>query len=501
MRWLLIWMSLILGVVGLCAQEDTEAEVSAAQEALLNETNETPRQWVKPPPPIPEDGIADVLLIPVHGPIGKTQEYVMRRAIKQAIDSGAEVLLLDMDTPGGRADIMLEMMEMLDRFEGHTIVFVNTEATSAGAVISMAADDIFMAPRSVIGSAGIITSTGQDLGETLRQKLNSYMDAKVRAINNERPRRADVLRAMMVSEYVLELDGKVISPEGNLLMLTAEEAFELYGDPPIPLLASGIHQDVASLLEAEYGQQYTLSRLEVTWSEEVAMFMEKITPILLGLGFLLLMLEFYSPGFGAMGITGLCLLGVVFLSNYVAGLAGYEPLIFFVIGFALIMVELLLIPGVMFLAITGVILMLGALLWSLSDVWPKTDSPGFDIDMANVLGAMGDIAFGLLITIFFFALLYRFLPRSWLWNKLVLQKTSGGAPAYEKIASSGAAGSTMPAIGARGIAVTHLRPSGRIEVGNVQYEATLVGGWADRGDTVVITGYNNFHLLVDKLES
>jgi len=453
--------------------------------------------WTHPPVPLPEDGIANIYVIPIHEEIGKTNKYILRRGLKDAIDKGAEVVILDLDTPGGRGDIMLEMMDMIDRYEGRTIAYVDTEAMSAGALISASADEIYFAPKSVIGAAAVINSTGEDIPHTLKTKIDSYMDVKLRAITTDNPRRADVLRAMMQEDYVLEIDGKIIKDKGVLLSRTAEEAMALYGDPPTPLLGSGIYKSVEDLARAEYGDgHYKIKHFETSWSETAAMLMEKAAPVLIGIGILALVVEFYTPGFGLPGITGLALLALVFISNYIAGLAGNEPILFFAIGFLLLLLEILLFPGIVVMATTGILFMLGALVWSLADVWPKTGG-GISMNYDALLGALWQVLLGIVIAAVAFALLYRFLPKSWIAGRLVLQSVSGGGTPLPSDAPLPTP-SGLPTPGRYGTAASNMRPSGTVEIDGALYEATLVFGSAEHGDPIVVTGHKDNSLLVEK---
>ncbi|HSH09025.1 MAG TPA: hypothetical protein VK995_01465, partial [Oceanipulchritudo sp.] len=278
-------------------------------------------------------GSISVYRVPITEAISKTNLFILRRSIKQAIQEGVEVIVLDMDTPGGRLDVTLEMMELLDRFAGETVTYVNKDAVSAGAYISMATDSIYFAPDGVMGAAAVVSGTGQDIDENMKAKINSYLLARMRSYTNEFPYRSDLIRAMADLDYELTIDGKVLKKEGELLSLTAGEAIALYGDPPRPLLADGIAENLEELLNQRYGVGvWELKTFQISWSEEAAKYFDSIAPILLGLGLLLLFVEFKTPGFGIFGILGLVLVGIVFASNYMAGLAGFEAIIFFIIG-------------------------------------------------------------------------------------------------------------------------------------------------------------------------
>ena len=100
-----------------------------------------------------KDGPAKVYVIPVHGQIGSAQLYILRRGLKAAVEKGIDAVIIDIDTPGGELNTTLEMMKVLDRFKGETLTFVSNEAISAGVYISASTQDIYFAPKSVIGSA------------------------------------------------------------------------------------------------------------------------------------------------------------------------------------------------------------------------------------------------------------------------------------------------------------------------------------------------------------
>jgi membrane-bound serine protease (ClpP class) len=309
--------------------ESVEVE-SAADLDDVNREDEPERFVDKTPeeraaPLLSEDGKVHVYRVPITEAISKPNLFILRRSIKQAIEMGVKVIVLDMDTPGGRLDVTLDMMELLDRFEGETLTYVNRDAISAGAYISMATDSIYFAPDGVMGAAAVVAGGGQEIDESMKAKINSYLLARMRSYTEEFPYRAEVIRAMADIDYELEIDGEVLKPAGELLSVTATEAMELYGNPARPLLADGIADSLQDLLSARYGEGVSvMETFEISWSEEAAKYLDSIAPILLGLGLLLLFVEFKTPGFGLFGIGGLTLVAIVFAGNYLAGLAGFE---------------------------------------------------------------------------------------------------------------------------------------------------------------------------------
>src|SRR5665213_2082549 len=175
---------------------------------------------------------------------------------------------------------------------------------------------------------------------------------------------------MIDADYELKMGDKIIKPKGELLSLTASEANKTYGEPPRALLGAGIAVDIPALLAKKYGAgNYEIKQFRVTWSEVLAQYLTQFRPILLGLGLLALLIEFKTPGFGVFGISGIALLAVVFLSNYVAGFSGHEPLLIFAIGLLLLALEIFFFPGVAVVALLGIVLMLGSLVWAMADLW------------------------------------------------------------------------------------------------------------------------------------
>lgn len=441
---------------------------------------------------------AVVYVVPVRDQIAKPILYILRRGLKEAIERKADVVLLDMDTPGGEAGTMLEIMEALDKFEGETITYVDNEAGSAGAIIAAVTDEIYFAPTGVMGAAELILATGQDVGEGLKRKMTSYINAKIRALSDSDPRRADVLKAMTTPDFELKIGETVIKPKGELLTLTAKEAVAPHGDPPTPLLAAGIAKDVDDLLLQKFGASgYAKVQMQVTWSEKVAQYLNAIGPVLMGLGMLCLFIEFKTPGFGFFGITGIVLLLIVFLGHYVAGFSGHEPILIFVLGLALVAVELFLFPGVAVLAVTGLALMFGSLVWAMADIWPN-EPVEFSGDL--FVRPLRDVGLGFALALALGVILARFLPKSWFWDRLVLSAAVNAA-AQEAGVAPEAVTQAAALIGRRGVAATALRPSGQVDIAGRRYEAQVEVGVVNAGAMVEVTGHTDFSLTVKEVET
>jgi membrane-bound serine protease (ClpP class) len=303
-----------------------------------------------------------VVVIPVRAQIASPELFILRRGLKEAIENKVDTIVLDMETPGGSLDVTFDMLKALEKFPGKTVTYINREAMSAGALISAGTDEIYFAPGAVIGAAAPVNATGEAIDPVMREKIVSYLKARVRSISEGKGYRGEVVSAMIDLDSELKIGDQVIKEKGDLLSLTAQEAVKTYGDPPEPLLGIGIADNLEDLLDRLHGTgNYSVETLEITWSEKLAQYLTSITPVLLGIGLLLMFIEFKTPGFGIFGVSGLAVLSIVFFAQFVAGLSGHEPILFFLLGVVMLAVELLFFPGSIVIGLAGISLMLGAL--------------------------------------------------------------------------------------------------------------------------------------------
>jgi membrane-bound serine protease (ClpP class) len=220
-----------------------------------------------------------------------------------------------------------------------------------------------------------------------------------------------------------------------------------------------------------------------------------LSPVLIGLGLLAFFLEFKLPSHGAFALVGAVLLGAVFLGHYVAGFSGHEPILVFAIGLILLALEAAFFHSAGFLGLVGLLMMFGSLVWSMADLWPNeplTISGGvFIAPLLNVgLGAVIAVALSVAIA--------RFLPRAWLWDKFVINAT---VSSVAQKAGGGSDVETDTLVGRRGLAMTALRPAGQIEIDGRRYEARAPLGTIDAGVAVVVTGREDFSLTVERADA
>jgi membrane-bound serine protease (ClpP class) len=217
----------------------------------------------------------------------------------------------------------------------------------------------------------------------------------------------------------------------------------------------------------------------------------------MGVGLLAIYLEFKTPGFGVFGITGIVCLAIVFLSNFVAGLSGQEPILIFGLGLVLVFLEFIFFPGIVVLALAGLMLMLGSLLWSMVDIWPNQPVT-FNDQLLWV--PMRDLGLGVLVAVGLALALARFIPRGWFFSRLAVARPVAGSAQVAGVAPElGLGAETL--VGRTAIAATGLYPSGQIEIEGRRYEARLDVGSAPPGARVVVRRKTDFGLIVDREEA
>src|SRR6202171_5552442 len=397
----------------------------------------------------------DIVVVPMQGEIAPSLAAFVRRAVKTAETAGASAIIFEMNTYGGRLDSAEEISNALNRATIPTYTYVNTNAGSAGALIALATKHIYMAPVSAIGAAAPVLPTGQDLPITEREKTISYWSALVRGSAQRNEHNPDIGEAFMNKDKEVKIADRIIHPKGTLLTLNAQEATEKINGKP--LLADGIADSVEDVVR-KAGLKGNIVTLNPTGFEQLALWITALAPLLLLGGIIGAYLEFKIPGATLPGIiSGICF-ALFFLGHYLAGLAGWEVVALFVLGLALVIIEILFFAhSTIVFGVVGVFLMLASLLWAMIDRYPgETFFPTgqmLAVPLRNLFIAI--VAATIVI-----ALLAKYLPRTSIYRPFALMTSNPPGPSL-----AGAPREFVTAVslspGTRGIALSILRPSGK----------------------------------------
>jgi membrane-bound serine protease (ClpP class) len=409
-----------------------------------------------------------VYRIPITGTIENGLAPYVARALREARESKAAAAVLDIDTPGGRVDAAQRIVDAVRGADVPVYAFVNPRALSAGALVALAADSIFMRPGGVIGAATPVDGEGTRAPE----KYVSAMRAEFRALAEERGLDPRVAEAM-VDESV-GVPG--IVPSGRLATLSTAEALKLG-------YAAAQAETQSVLLDRIGLSGATVVTPEINWAEQLVRFVTNplVAPLLLSLGMLGIVVELKTGGFGAAGLVGFTSLALFFGSSYLVGLAGWEEVLLLAGGVIALAVEVFLLPG---FGLAGV---LGIGLFGAAIVLSMTGTAATLSDFSRALAVLGASA---VITIAVIYAWVRHLPNSTRLTGLLLRddlRAGGGfisAPMREDL------------IGREGVAMTDLRPSGTALVGEERVDVVTEGEFIAQGSPLRVLRSEGYRLVV-----
>lgn len=462
-----------------------------------------------------ETGAPRGVIIPLKGDIEPSKTVFLRRSIDSALSQGAEVLVFEINTFGGRVDSALEMATLIGAVEeAKTVAYISADSESlgvswsAGALISLACDEIYMESGTSLGAAApVYLNQGESVAASEKEVSAVRTQLAALAEKNGYPRGValamvdkdeELLEVYLGEELRLTVrrdlpdlerearekgvdleEGKVISPEGKLLTLTAGEMAR-YG------VSSGTvegREDLLLRLGLEAG---SVQNLQVSQADSLVALITSsaVVSLLLTLGFVAVYIEISSPGFGIPGVTAILAFSIIFIGNGMLGMVSSVELLLFLAGLILLVVEIFLIPGFGVAGTGGIILMVGSLILSRQDfVVPQFDWE-WTILRGNILSTMGSFLAALGIVV----LLIIFFPRIRPFRKLMLETTLGDGSfrpsnsatdfSTNPPAGEGSAAST-PRQGDSGETVTPLRPVGKVRIGGAVHIAQTRGEFVE----------------------
>ncbi|WP_062355740.1 NfeD family protein [Bacillus kwashiorkori] len=405
-----------------------------------------------------------VYYVPLENEVEQGLSHFLERAIKTAEKDGAKAIIFEIHTPGGRVDSADDIAKLLNGTELKTIGFINQNAYSAGAYISLYMDEIYMVPSGKMGSAAVIT---QD-GNAADQKAQSAWLASMKAAAESGGK--DPVYAMAMADDSIDLP-KYGAPKGKLLTLTASQAVEVG-------YANGIVNNREELLKTLQFENAEIRDLETTFAEDLARFLTNpiVVPILLSIGSLGLVLELYSPGFGIPGYMGIVSLLLYFYGHYIAGFAGYESVILLVLGIILLILELF-IPG----GIAG-FLGLGAIVFSIL------------LAGENVIHTGISLLVAITIAIFAMVILMKIFGKKMrLLNKIVLRDATTTEEGYVSNRTR------TDLLGKVATTITPLRPSGTIQIDDERVDAVSEGNFINVNKKVKVVKVEGVRIVVREM--
>jgi membrane-bound serine protease (ClpP class) len=405
-----------------------------------------------------------VYVVPVEETVEKGLHAFLERAVTEAEADHASAIIFDINTPGGAVDAAGEIGKLITSTDIRTIAFVNKQALSAGAFISLNADEIYMVPGAVMGSAAIIDQTGN----TADKKAVSYWLAAMESAAQESGR--DPIYALAMADEEVDLP-EYGAGKGKLLTLTTENALKVG-------YSEGTVNNLDDLLSKLSYVEPDIKHVEESFAEKLARFITNpfVVPILLSIGSIGLVLELYSPGFGIPGIMGLSSLLLFFYGHLVAGLAGYEAIILFIIGVTLIILEFILPGGI--IGVIGLIAIISS----------------FFLASGNIVHMGISLLIALILTVLVSILMVKVLgKRMKFFRKIILTDSTSTEGGYVSNKTR------KELIGLEGVTITALRPSGTVQIGDERIDVVSEGSFIQKDRKVKIVKTEGSRVVVREL--
>ncbi len=390
----------------------------------------------------------------------RTNRYV-ELALGHAQKTKADVVIIEMDTYGGALTDAKEIVDKIMDFKIPIWVYINSDGASAGALISIACDSIYMSPGASIGAATVVDGSGEQAPD----KYQSYMRSIMRSTAEENGRDPRIAEGMVDDSFAI--DG--IKKEGQVITFSTSEALKNgYCEAKV--------ESIDEILKRNKITDYEIDRFELSASEKIISVF--INPFISGILILIIIggiyFEMQSPGIGFALLAASVALVLYLVPYYLNGLADNWEIIALFLGLGLIGVEIFVLPGFGVAGITGITLTVGSLILIMinNNVFDFQFVPANDLLFA-MAAAFGGLLGG--ITVLFVA--GAKLTDSKFFKRVALTDTQEGyTSSFIK----------EDLKGKRGRAYTVLRPGGKIMVDGQLYDAFTRGEYIEKGQEVEV---------------
>lgn len=401
-----------------------------------------------------------------------------KKAFKEAREMKADLILIHMNTYGGLLDAADSIRTKILKSRIPVYVFIDNNAASAGALISIACDSIYMVPGANIGAATVVDQSGKPLPD----KYQSYMRSMMRSTAEASGRDPQIAQAMVDPKIYVE----GISDTGQVLTFTASEALKNG-------FCEGIAESPEDVLKLAKIKNYVVVKQQFTAIDNIIHFL--INPFVSGILIMVIMggiyFELQTPGVGFPLAAAVVAAMLYFAPLYLEGLAEHWEILLFLIGLILIALEIFVIPGFGVAGILGITFVVTGLTLSM------IGNIGFDFSGIALIKIL--TSFFIVVSSMFFAFVI-----SMYLGKKVLTTTTFGHLALDttQMASKGFTSSDKSyenMVGKNGIAKTILRPAGKVIIDGDVYDATAEVAYIDKDEKIKVTGYQTSQLIVTKI--
>ena len=407
--------------------------------------------------------------------IDQSSQRLVTLGLEKAREADADYVLLDLNTYGGAVNAADSIRSAILRYEKPVIAYVNMQAASAGALISIACDSIYMKTGSSIGAATVVSQTG----EVMPDKYQSFMRGMMRSTAQATGRDPKIAESM--------------TDTANVLSMTPTEA-----------MAAGYCEGIC---ETEYevvekvsaGNEFVIKNMEedMTWLDRLIQLL--LNPLLQSIFMMMIIggifVEIRTPGIGLPLITAIIGALLYFAPGYIGHLVESWEILLFVVGLVLIALEIFVIPGFGVCGVTGIIAVIVSLAFAMVDNaelfhWDGT------LNLQPILQPLGIVIISASAAIFGSVWLVKKLYTTRSFDHIALRQEMKASEGFTGVVSG-----LESLVGEEVIVFTDMRPSGKVKTTDGRiFEAVLqFGGFAVKGQTLKVTHAEQGRLYCQKL--
>lgn len=405
-----------------------------------------------------------VLVMKVDSEIDPRTNRYTKLALEKAAEMNAALVVLELDTYGGSVKDADDIRTRLLEQDRPVYAFINRDAASAGALISIACDSIYMAPGASIGAATVVIATG----EAAPDKYQSYMRSMMRSTAEAKGRDPRIAEAMVDQSIAIDS----ISKSGEVLTFSTSEAIK-HG------FCEGEARSIEDILLKTGVENYELVYYELSGTERIIRFF--LNPFISGLLILIIIggiyFELQTPGVGFPLIASIVAAVLYFTPYYLNGLAEHWEILIFFVGMVLLGLELFVIPGFGVAGIGGILLVVASLIL----VMLNNDFLDFSfVESRAIFTAVATALSGFLGAVLIMFIGGMRLTQSRFFKRVALLTTQARSEGYTSNFKS------ISYLGKTGLSHTVLRPSGKVIIDGEVLDAYSRGEFIDKNKIIVV---------------
>ncbi|RLD64673.1 MAG: nodulation protein NfeD [Bacteroidetes bacterium] len=403
-----------------------------------------------------------------------------QNAFAEAKEINADHILIHMNTYGGLLDAADSIRTIILQSKIPVYIFIDNNAASAGALISIACDSIYMREGANIGAATVVDQSGKPLPD----KYQSYMRSLMRSTAEASGRDPDIAQAMVDPRVYIEN----VSDTGNVLTFTTSEAIKYN-------YCEGKAASISEVIALIGITDYKVIEQELSAMDHIIGFL--IKPYISGILIMLIIggiyFELQSPGLGFPSAAAIMGALLYFAPLYMEGIAEHWEIALFFVGVVLIAIEIFAIPGFGIAGISGILFVITGLTLSMVESF---ELQGSDVNITPLVNALFTVITATFLSIVGSIYLSRKMLTSKAFGHLALASTQDAMEGFSISEDTYA-----NVIGQRGIAHTKLRPAGKVIINEEHFDATALTGFIDKGKEIEVVKYETAQLFVIEIKN